>query len=104
MATPRHLSSPYRRRRFPRPGPPTPTLDPLFQPPPPEATLAPGGGARGLGDPYAPELGNGGYFVQSYLLRLNLDPQQQALSGYTEILAVSNQPGLSQTLVGFCRL
>ncbi|MCB0019398.1 MAG: M1 family metallopeptidase [Anaerolineales bacterium] len=82
-------------------GPPTPTLDPLFQPPPPEATLAPGGGARSLGDPYAPELGNGGYFVQSYNLRLNLDPQQQAVSGYTEILAVSNQQGLSQLSLDF---
>ena len=87
--------------KVPPAGPPTPTLDPLFQPPPATATIAPNGGARSLGDPYAPELGNGGYFVQSYLLRLALDPQQQTVTGETEVVAVSNQVGLSQLSLDF---
>ena len=82
-------------------GPPTPTLAPEFQPPPPTATMAPFGGERTIGDPYAPELGNGGYFVQSYRISLTLDPQAEAVDGFTEIMAISNQENLSQLSLDF---
>src|SRR3546814_8508160 len=44
-------------------------------------------GAAGVGDPYFPELGNGGYDVISYDLELVWDADAGRLSGSTTIVA-----------------
>ncbi|WP_399434444.1 M1 family metallopeptidase, partial [Streptomyces sp. WAC05950] len=44
-------------------------------------------GAAGAGDPYFPELGNGGYDVTHYALTLSYDPGSGRLEGTAEITA-----------------
>lgn len=58
--------------------------------PQPTATPASGphAGVAGLGDPYFPELGNGGYDVQHYDLDLRYDPASGHLDGVATIDAV----------------
>ncbi|WP_242910511.1 M1 family metallopeptidase [Actinomadura terrae] len=48
-------------------------------------------GAPGLGDPYFPDLGNGGYDVQRYHLKTGYDPDTDHLTGTTTITAVATQ-------------
>jgi aminopeptidase N len=48
---------------------------------------APEQGADGLGDPYFPLLGNGGYDAEHYTLDLTWDDQQNSLTGTVTILA-----------------
>jgi aminopeptidase N len=48
-------------------------------------------GAAGLGDPYFPLDGNGGYDVQHYLLDLRYDPATDVLSGTAIITARATQ-------------
>src|SRR3546814_8766423 len=48
-------------------------------------------GAAGVGDPYFPELGNGGYDVISYDLELVWDADAGRLSGSTTIVAEATQ-------------
>ncbi|GGP57272.1 M1 family metallopeptidase [Saccharothrix coeruleofusca] len=48
-------------------------------------------GAPGIGDPYYPNAGNGGYDVSHYDIRLNYQPATDNLSGTTTILARSTQ-------------
>ncbi|WP_433266019.1 M1 family metallopeptidase [Actinosynnema sp. CS-041913] len=48
-------------------------------------------GAPGIGDPYYPNAGNGGYDVSHYDIRLNYQPSSDTLSGTTTILAKSTQ-------------
>ncbi|HKA82761.1 MAG TPA: M1 family metallopeptidase [Acidimicrobiales bacterium] len=48
-------------------------------------------GAGGIGDPYFPETGNGGYDVDHYALDLTWDPTHQHLDGVTTIDAVATQ-------------
>lgn len=48
-------------------------------------------GAPGLGDPYFPDLGNGGYDVQRYHLKTSYDPGTDHLAGTTTITAVATQ-------------
>ena len=57
------------------------------------ATEAPAGqaGATGVGDPYFPDAGNGGYDVDHYALDLAWDPARQHLDGVTTIDAVATQ-------------
>lgn len=57
--------------------------------------------ARTIGDPYAPELGNQGYFVQHYTIRLRLDPSTPFIYGVVTIEAISNQPGLREIALDF---
>lgn len=54
-------------------------------------TAAPIGqaGARGVGDPYFPDAGNGGYDVDHYALDLTWDPARQHLDGVTTVSAVA---------------
>ena len=63
--------------------------------PQPEATveqaLNPSPGADGLEDRYYPQLGNGGYDVQRYVLDLAWDPASTILSGTTTIEATATQ-------------
>jgi aminopeptidase N len=51
-------------------------------------------GAPGLGDPFFPYAGNGGYDVQSYQLKLDYDPDTDLLVGKATIVAEATQ-GLS---------
>ncbi|ROP39759.1 M1 family metallopeptidase [Saccharothrix texasensis] len=48
-------------------------------------------GAPGIGDPYYPNAGNGGYDVSHYDIRLNYQPADDTLSGTTTILAKTTQ-------------
>lgn len=53
------------------------------------ADFAPG--ASGIGDPYYPDYGNGGYDVSHYDLRLKYQPKTDLLEGTATILATSTQ-------------
>jgi aminopeptidase N len=59
-------------------------------------------GASGVGDPYFPDAGNGGYDVGHYTLDLAWDPARQHLDGVTTIRAVATQAlaSFSLDLVG----
>ena len=56
------------------------------QPPP-----APINGADGLGDPYYPQLGNGGYDVEKYTIRLDVDPDSNKVQGDVTIRAKATE-------------
>ncbi len=49
-------------------------------------------GAPGLGDPYYPDDGNGGYHVEHYAVAIDYDPPTRALTGTARLNAVSTQP------------
>lgn len=55
---------------------------------------APGasGGAPGAGDPYFPELGNGGYDALHYDLGVSYDPESGLLDGRTTLKAKATEP------------
>ncbi|MFL6140775.1 MAG: M1 family metallopeptidase [Labedaea sp.] len=55
------------------------------------ASAAPTAGAPGIGDPYYPFDGNGGYDVVHYDIRLNYTPAMDLISGTTTILAKATQ-------------
>ncbi len=65
---------------------PTPTPEPTVDEP-----VVGTPGADGVGDPYYPTLGNGGYDVQRYVLDLTWDPATAVLSGTTTIEATATQ-------------
>jgi aminopeptidase N len=48
-------------------------------------------GARGVGDPYFPDLGNGGYDVEHYDLALTWHPDEGAIDGVATIRATATQ-------------
>jgi len=48
-------------------------------------------GSKGIGDPYFPNLGNGGYDVQRYLIELQWYPETKTLSGSTTIEAETTE-------------
>ncbi|RZU11276.1 peptidase M1-like protein [Kribbella rubisoli] len=48
-------------------------------------------GAPGAGDPYFPDMGNGGYDVSHYDIRLAFDPRTKAINATTTILARATQ-------------
>ncbi len=54
-------------------------------------TAPTGAGAQGLGDPYFPDLGNGGYDVIHYDIEIAVDPQSAALDAITTISAVADE-------------
>ena len=56
-----------------------------------EPALDPRPGSDGLADRYFPQLGNGGYDVQRYILDLNWDPVSLVLSGTTTVEAIATQ-------------
>lgn len=60
---------------------------------PAAATFAPG--ARGVGDPYFPLQGNGGYDVLRYDIRIRHDPSHGRIEGTTTITAKVTDPVLS---------
>ncbi|RSM75331.1 peptidase [Kibdelosporangium aridum] len=55
------------------------------------ASAAPTPGAPGVGDPYYPNDGNGGYDVSHYNIRITYNPATDLLTGTTTILARSTQ-------------
>ncbi|MDX2971174.1 M1 family metallopeptidase [Kribbella solani] len=48
-------------------------------------------GAPGAGDPYFPDMGNGGYDVSHYDIRLAFDPRTKAISATTTVIARATQ-------------
>lgn len=48
-------------------------------------------GAPGAGDPYFPDMGNGGYNVANYDINLNYDPKSRAIRAVTKIKARATQ-------------
>ncbi len=61
-------------------------------------------GGRSLGDPYAPELGNTGYDVKHYTIRIALDPAVEAFSSTVTIeaeAAIENLGEMSLDFIGF---
>ena len=44
-------------------------------------------GADGIGDPYYPQLGNGGYDALHYTLTLAVDPESNSLAGTSTMVA-----------------
>jgi aminopeptidase N len=55
----------------------------------PAKELSPTAGAPGIGDPYYPTLGNGGYDVDRYVLDLNWDPETETLEATVVVEAVA---------------
>jgi aminopeptidase N len=55
------------------------------------AQAAPAPGAPGIGDPYFPDYGNGGYDVSHYDIRVRYFPDTDRLTGTTTILARATQ-------------
>jgi hypothetical protein len=68
---------------------------------PPDTPPEPG--AAGVGDEYFPLLGNGGYDVRHYTLRVRYDPSTYILIGRVTIDATATQ-ALSQFNLDFSRL
>src|SRR5689334_22063571 len=48
-------------------------------------------GAPGAGDPYFPDMGNGGYDVSGYDIALKYDPATKAIEATTKINATATQ-------------
>ncbi|WP_035839956.1 M1 family metallopeptidase [Kitasatospora azatica] len=57
----------------------------------PASAAAPTPGAPGVGDPYYPSYGNGGYRVSHYDLRLKYQPATDQLEGTATLLATATQ-------------
>ncbi len=57
----------------------------------PASAAQAGPGAAGIGDPYYPNAGNGGYDVSHYDIRLKYAPATDELEGTTTILATATQ-------------
>jgi aminopeptidase N len=60
-------------------------------PPPSRATVPPIIGTDGIGDPYFPRAGNGGYDVTAYDIHVRYDPPADRIEGYTTITALATQ-------------
>ncbi|MBK9049882.1 MAG: M1 family metallopeptidase [Chloroflexi bacterium] len=58
-------------------------------------------GERSIGDAYIPELGNTGYLVQQYIIRLNLNPATPEVQGTTTIQAISTLDNLGEISLDF---
>jgi aminopeptidase N len=57
----------------------------------PDAEADPEAGADGIGDPYYPELGNGGYDVDHYDLDIAFDPSTRAIQATATIEATATE-------------
>nr|WP_206323947.1 M1 family metallopeptidase [Streptomyces sp. HNM0574] len=57
----------------------------------PASAAEPAPGAPGVGDPYYPSYGNGGYDVSHYDLRLKYQPKTDRLDGTATLLATTTQ-------------
>ncbi len=79
----------------------TPTVMPTETPAPSATPVVGVAGERSIGDTYMPEIGNTGYDVQQYTLRLALDPAVKEVSGSTRIEAISTLDNLVQISLDF---
>ncbi|MGW8377423.1 M1 family metallopeptidase [Streptomyces sp. ODS28] len=57
----------------------------------PASAAEPSPGSAGIGDPYYPDYGNGGYDVSHYDLRLKYQPKDDKLEGTATLLATTKQ-------------
>lgn len=57
----------------------------------PSPTVPPVVGADGIGDPYFPRAGNGGYDVTGYDIQIRYDPPTDRLQGHTTITATATE-------------
>jgi aminopeptidase N len=64
----------------------------------PPADAEPGAGATGLGDPYFPDVGNGGYDVEHYDLDLTWRPDVPRMDGVATITATATETLTSLSL------
>jgi aminopeptidase N len=68
---------------------------PATAPRPPSATAVPTAppvvGADGIGDPYFPRAGNGGYDVTAYDIAVRYDPPTDRLEGHTTLTATATE-------------
>ncbi len=80
---------------------PAPTRAPTAQPIPNPSTAQ--RGAEGIGDPYNPLLGNGGYDAQHYTLNLAVDVEQNTISGTVMMRAMATHDlsGFNMDFIGF---
>ncbi len=76
-----------------------PTAVPTKSPTAPQVEGMVGEGS--IGDPYIPKIGNTGYDVQHYTLRLQLDPAVKQVYGETTIEAVSTLENLVELSLDF---
>ena len=83
------------------PGPEPPTPDPpTTDPPAPDPpTFTPG--ARTLGDPILPQLGNGGYDAQRYSIALDYDPAANVFQSATMTMTARANQNLSELSLDF---
>jgi aminopeptidase N len=58
-------------------------------------------GERSIGDPYIPELGNTGYDVQQYTLRMTLDPARAHVDAHVTITSIATIDHLAQISLDF---
>ena len=73
------------------PMPPAAGIDTPAAPATPVPTETPTAGAEGIGDPYFPAMGNGGYDVQRYVLDLDVDVAANTIVGTTFIEALATE-------------
>jgi aminopeptidase N len=59
--------------------------------PSPSATASPVIGSDGIGDPYFPRAGNGGYDVTAYDIHVHYDPPADRIEGQTTITALATE-------------
>ncbi|CRK61155.1 putative metallopeptidase [Alloactinosynnema sp. L-07] len=81
----------------------TPAPDPVA-PPTARTTVAPGpASADGIGDPYYPKDGNGGYDVENYAVSVSYDPPAKQLTGDTVVTATATSAltTFNLDLIGF---
>ena len=55
-------------------------------------------GSSGLGDPFFPNAGNGGYDVSNYSLTLGYEPASNQLSGTAVVTAIVTKPRSSNLI------
>lgn len=84
-------SSPMALFQTPEPTRVTVTIPPEPTIPLPPTQVIPGSGAAGLGDPYYPLLGNGGYDVLHYTITLDLNMTTGSVNGSTELEVWASQ-------------
>jgi aminopeptidase N len=78
----------------PLPPPDVPTVEMPELPPTPEGSASGGdsqAGSDGIGDPYYPTMGNGGYDVLNYDLAIDVDMDVETISATAKIQAVARQ-------------
>ncbi|MGH3784040.1 MAG: M1 family metallopeptidase [Pseudonocardiaceae bacterium] len=79
------LAIPWRpSKSAPAPAPRPPSVTPA-------PTAPPVVGAAGIGDPYFPRAGNGGYDVTGYDIQVRYDPPTDRLEGHTTITATATE-------------